>query len=173
MYLMYLIKLIILIPFCNLLYKLFIYKEIFTDEIYFYGFYILSIFGIVGILFNINLNLGIFYLILSFGLYSIFYDLNIYNLWAIGCLLLLIKVPEKRSEPVLNLNRSEEIKKVSKGSEKSKEGLKKVSKKSKEEDSELDSIWGRYIEKHKESILKIKYIKIKEIIKKIWNPYGL
>jgi len=111
-------KLLILIPFGYLLYKLILIRDHF-DPFYFYGFYGLSVLGLVGSL--INFRLGIFYLLISFSIYSYFYDLNVYNLWAVGGLILLISRVDNRVEII---NKVEE-----KSSEKIKEAEKKVKKK--------------------------------------------
>lgn len=134
-------KILILIPFGYLLYNLINIKDHF-DKFYFYGFYGLSVLGLVGSL--LNYRLGYFYLLISFSVYSYFYDLNVYNLWAVGGLILLIS-QEKFKEKVV-----EEVpKKINKSVikvEKPKEKINKVVEKPKEKvvEKPIDDFWSRY-----------------------------
>lgn len=161
-------KLLILTPFGYLLYNLIKIKEYF-DPFYFYGFYGLSVLGILGILFNINYNLSIFYLLISFSVYSFFYDLNIYNLWAVGALFLLIKYPEKsKVEKTVPI-----VEKAQKSSEKVVESKvektvpKEVTKVYTRSEKVKEDIWDKYRDKDKFNKFK------KKLIKLIVDPYGI
>lgn len=156
-------KLLILTPFCFLLYNLIKIKEYF-NPFYFYGFYGLSILGLVGILFNINYNLSIFYLLISFIIYSFFYDLNIYNLWAVGGLILLIKYEISKKEPKEASQKSPEKVSESRVEKTVPKEVKKVYKRS--EKVERD-IWEKYRDKDKFNKFK------KKLIKLIVDPYGI
>jgi len=114
-------KLLILIPFGYLLYNLILIREHF-DPFYFYGFYGLSVLGLVGSL--INFRLGFFYLLISFLSYSYFYDYNVYNLWAVGGLILLIS-RERSKEKVVDIP-EEKINKVEVKRDKPKKKINKV-----------------------------------------------
>lgn len=165
-------KILILIPFGYLLYNLINIKDHF-DKFYFYGFYGLSVLGILGILFNINYNLSIFYLLISFIIYSFFYDLNVYNLWAVGGLILLIKYEiNKKEEKVVEskVEKAVESQKPSQKVEKSKvektvpKEVKKVYKRS---EKVKEDIWAKYRDKDKFNKFK------KKLIKLIVDPYGI
>jgi hypothetical protein len=114
-------NLLILIPFGYLLYNLILIREHF-DPFYFYGFYGLAVLGLVGSL--INFRLGFFYLLISFLSYSYFYDPNVYNLWAVGGLILLIS-RERVKEKVVDIP-EEKINKVEVKRDKPKKKINKV-----------------------------------------------
>lgn len=175
-------KLLILIPFGYLLYNLIKIKEYF-DPFYFYGFYGLSVLGILGILLDINYNLSIFYLLISFVVYSFFYDLNVYNLWAVGGLILLIKYEvnkkDKVEKEVVSSQKVEEklVPKEVVASQKSSQKVseskvektvpKEVKKVYKRSEKVKEDIWEKYRDKDKFNKFKNKLIKL------IVDPYGI
>lgn len=150
----YLGRILILIPFGYLLYNLILIREHF-DPFYFYGFYGLSVLGLVGSL--INFRLGFFYLLISFGVYSYFYDLNVYNLWAVGGLILLIsqekvvEIPEEK----INKVEVEKSKVVENVVEKPRDDYWKKYEGKKVVDKQQD-YWARYDAKRETKLIKIK-----------------
>lgn len=63
-------------------------------EIVYWGVWGLVLLGSISILFEINLNLGIIYVLIGLGIYCYQNSFNIYYLWVIGGLLCLVKFPE-------------------------------------------------------------------------------
>jgi hypothetical protein len=165
-------KIIVLVPFCYLLYILFINKNLF-DPFYFYGFFGLSVLGLVGLLFNINYNLSIIYLLISFVTYSVFYDNNIYNLWAVGGLILLIRFSEKplvKKESATVVVEEKPVRNDPVSSERVKKEVpvvKEVPKKEPKKEVSKKDYWSKYEDKNKFNKIK------KKLIKLIRDPYGI
>jgi hypothetical protein len=99
-------RILLIVPFCKLLYD-YVPSLDFYSLNYPLGAWLLILLGLISILFNISRILGIIYILVGYGLYSYFIQSDIYSLWPVGGLILLIrsdvskKVVEKAVEKVV------------------------------------------------------------------------
>jgi len=83
-------RILLIIPFCKLLYD-YVPSLDFYSLNYPLGAWLLILLGLISILFNISRILGIIYILVGYGLYSYFIQSDIYSLWPVGGLILLIR----------------------------------------------------------------------------------
>jgi hypothetical protein len=83
-------RILLIVPFCKLLYD-YIPSLDFYSLNYPLGAWLLILLGLISILFNISRILGIIYILVGYGLYSYFIQSDIYSLWPVGGLILLIR----------------------------------------------------------------------------------
>lgn len=177
-------RILLIIPFFYLIYELLSIKGYPEDkyDFYFFGFVGLVVLGLVSILFNINKILGVLYVLVGFGCYCYFYDMDIYNLWPVAGLLLLLerrvvdkkisavsadrKIPKKKINKVEKKNKIEVKEKINKD-----EGVEKQddywAKFDNRVEKKVEDYWSRYDRRNKKGLL----IKLKEEFNKLLGGY--
>lgn len=176
-------RILLIIPFFYLIYELLSIKGYPEDkyDFYFFGFVGLVFLGLVSILFNINKILGVLYVLVGFGCYCYFYDMDIYNLWPVAGLLLLMdsevvveRVVEKKVSAVsadrkipkkINKVVEEKINKVAAVIEEKKDDC--WSKFDNKVEKKVEDYWARYDRRNKKGLL----IKLKEEFNKLLGGY--
>ncbi len=184
-------RILLIIPFFYLIYELLSIKGYPEDkyDFYFFGFVGLVFLGLVSILFNINKILGVLYVLVGFGCYCYFYDMDIYNLWPVAGLLLLMdsgvvveRVVEKKVSAVsadrkipkkINKVKKEKINKVSE--EKINKVVEVIEEKKDDYwakfdnrvEKKVEDYWSRYDRRNKKGLL----IKLKEEFNKLLGGY--
>lgn len=167
-------RILLIIPFFYLIYELLSIKGYPEDkyDFYFFGFVGLVVLGLVSILFNINKILGVLYVLVGFGCYCYFYDMDIYNLWPVAGLLLLLErrvVDKKISAVSADRKIPKKINKVKK------EKINKVVEKKDDYwakfdnrvEKKVEDYWSRYDRRNKKGLL----IKLKEEFNKLLGGY--
>lgn len=161
-------KILILIPFFYMIYGIISTKSYPENlfDVYFFGFLGLVTLGLVGILFNINKILGILYVLLGFGVYCYFYDQNIFNLWPVGGLLLLIDPISTRFQEKVSAVSEKVVEKVVEKPKVVEKVVEKRVERPKVVEKVVDDYWVRYDREQwrKKPLLNKLKIKFNEIL---------